>query len=499
MICGEKNEFKKGGIALEKIRRKSKLIFFCLLVSLSFFTFHLQVEGKKAKTLEQLQREHAELRFGVMMHFNMNTFYPGWGNLKVDPKLFNPTKLDCNQWAAACKSAGARYAILTAKHHDGFCLWDSKYTDYDVMSSSYPHDIIKLYTNAFRKRGILPGLYFSIWDVAHQVRFNNWDTKKELVLGQLTELLTNYGEIPVIVFDGWAWKMGHKAIPYQEIREHVKKLQPNCLIVDLNGLSEPWEVDVIFYEETKDVYCPVDNTHASCQAMPISGDWFWSEDASDINKLKSLDLILDHLNKLEPRYCNFLLNVAPNREGLYDQSVVTRMAEIGKKWKPNKKRPPLPPQVPVVEHPITPKSATATSGNGSKAIDGINDRGWGPEEKVDYNQTLWRSEQPLPQAITIDLGNVYNDIDILHYLPCQGPRANGFITSYKIYASVDGTNFTQIAEGKWESNRKLKVVEFPPVQARFIKLEALEAESGEAVVNEITIGGRIHKPYVSTQ
>jgi alpha-L-fucosidase len=131
---------------------------------------------------------------------------------KLDPKTFNPANLDCSQWANACKAAGAKYGVLTAKRHDGISLWDLKQTDYDIMDSSYPHDFIKLYTDVFRAAGLLPGLYFSMLDVANEVN-SNWYAKKSFVFGQLTELLSNCGKIPVLVIDGWAWNMGHRSIP----------------------------------------------------------------------------------------------------------------------------------------------------------------------------------------------------------------------------------------------------------------------------------------------
>ncbi|UZJ63433.1 alpha-L-fucosidase [Sphingobacterium sp. KU25419] len=96
------------------------------------------VYGQDKRDLYPLQSDFVDLRFGVMMHFNMGTFTDEeWASPDHDPQKFNPTQLDCNQWADACLAAGMKYAILTTKHHDGFCLWDSKYTDYDVASSPY--------------------------------------------------------------------------------------------------------------------------------------------------------------------------------------------------------------------------------------------------------------------------------------------------------------------------------------------------------------------------
>ncbi len=458
-----------------------RIALLALCIGLSICSANLFAQ---AKPLDTLKSEHVNLRFGIFMHFSMNTFNPGWATSKVDPKMFNPARLDASQWANACKAGGAKYGVLTAKHHDGFSMWDSALTDYDVMASSYPHDIIRLYTDAFRAAGLLPGLYFSMWDVANEVN-SNWADKKNFVLGQLTELLSNYGEIPVIVIDGWAWSMGHKSIPYGEIREHIKSLQPNCLTVDINGLTEPWDADVIFVEEPKGIYCPADNPYAGCQGQTISGDWFWNSSAADINSLKSLSDIMSHLTTLESRYCNFLLNCPQNKDGLFDSAIVTRLAEVGQSWSPNASRPALGTQIRAVEHPVTPVSATSTSGTASNAIDGKCDAGY---------QTLWESSSSLPQSVTLDLGSIFTNIEILHYLPRQDNSTTGNITSYRIYVSQDGSGFSQVASGSWASDKRLKVAEWSAATARYVRLEAVSAAGGYAAVHEITVGGRLNKP-----
>jgi alpha-L-fucosidase len=290
---------------------------------------------------------------------------------------------------------------------------------YTIAQSSVPtKDIVREYVDAFRAEGILPGLYFSMWEVANgiggpynQTDSIKWDYVKAYILGQITELLGGaYGEIPIFVIDGYSWKMGHTQIPYQEIRELIKTLQPNCLIVDHNG-GIPWEVDLVYFEGPLGIIAPLGNTIAGCQGQTISWDWFWDNSSADSSQLKSLNSIVDHLTRLEPLYTNFILNCPPNRSGLLDKAIVDRLSEIGTFWKPNLSRPPLPNQLPNIEHPITPVSATASSGNASLAIDGINDWHGGPRY-----QTLWQSDTTLPQSVMIDLGSIYNNIDRLLYL-----------------------------------------------------------------------------------
>lgn len=457
----------------------------------------------QTKSLQQLQSEFVDLRFGMFIHFNINTYHPGWGNDRVDPKIFNPTALDCRQWAKAARSAGIKFALLTTKHHDGFALWPSKQTPpngkepYTILQSSVPNrDVVREYVDAFRAEGILPGLYFSIWDVANGIGgpYNksdsiDWVKVKPYILGQITELLGGkYGEIPIFVIDGYMWKMGHKQIPYQEIRGLIKSLQPNCLIVDHNG-GTPWEVDIVYFEEPLNIQAPDGNTIAACQGQTISKDWFWDETSADSTKLKSLSDILNHLKRLEPLYTNYIINCPPNKNGLLDNAIVDRLAQIGKSWKPNLSRASLPVQLPVVEYPITPVSAKATSGNPLLAIDGLNDCTKGPRF-----QTLWQSDTILPQSITIDFGSVYSNIDMLMYLPRrEAGNTTGNITSYIIYVSKDGKKFTEVYKGTWASDQTIKRAQFAPQTARYLRLEALKANGGLAVIGELTIGSNKNK------
>lgn len=485
--------------------RKSigKIRFYIIVICL-FFCSLLSVSAQK-KSLQQLQSEHVDLRFGMFIHFSINTYYPGWGNDRVDPKIFNPTALDCRQWAKAAKSAGIKYGLLTTKHHDGFALWPSKQTPpngkepYTIVQSSIPNrDVVREYVDAFRAEGILPGLYFSMWDVANGVGgpFDktdsiDWAKIKPYIFGQITELLGgNYGEIPILVLDGYSWKMGHKQIPYQEIRGLIKKLQPNCLIVDING-AIPWEVDIVFYEEAQpmNIQAPNGNTLPAFQSQSISTGWFWDSNTTDIAKLKSLDDILNHLNRLEPLYTNYVINCPPNKDGILDKAVVDRLAQVGKVWKPNLSRAPLPVQPPVIEIPITPVSVSATSGNPSMAIDGLNDWSGGPRF-----QTLWESDSVLPQSITLHLGKVYENIDMLMYLPRrESGNTHGNITSYKISVSKNGKDFTEVCNGEWAPDQSIKHTQFAPQAVQYLKLEAIETNGGVAVIGELTVGSNKDK------
>ncbi|MDC2947374.1 alpha-L-fucosidase [Streptomyces heilongjiangensis] len=445
-----------------------------------------------------------DLRFGMFNHFNLGTFTnEEWAAPHQNPALFAPTAVDCAQWAAAAAAANMSYGVLTTKHHDGFCLWPTAYGTQNVSSSGYRHDIVGQYVDAFRAKGLRIGLYFSIWDRTHSVEA--YDTRHGVgsdeavqpsdlpyILGQITELLTDYGTIDMFITDGWAWQMGQQAVSYQLVREHVKSLQPDIVMIDHGALSVPFLGDAIYYEEPLGVTAPAGNTYAALQGQTISNGWFWHP-ATPAESLMSKSAILSHLADLEPKYTSFILNCPPNRNGVLDTNIVNRLAEVGAAWSPDTSRPPLPAQPLRVEHPVTPVNAYATAfhtGEGPlHAIDGLSDRGF---------ETCWSTwNLPLPQSITIDLGGVWSNVSSLEYLPKQWNRTNstdGDITSYTISTSTDGVAFTQAAGGTWAGDRTLELAEWPARNVGFVRIQVTAATGGYANIGGLRIGGRTARP-----
>jgi alpha-L-fucosidase len=451
-----------------------------------------------------LQRRFVDWRFGMFLHFNMGTFHDAeWVEPDQDPASFNPVDLDCGQWADAARAARMRFAVLTAKHHDGFCLWPSKHTSYSVASSPLAgRDIVREYMDAFRARGITPCLYFSIWDRTNGVGPKGFDDNPpitrasiEFVKDQLTELLTRYGPVPVLILDGWAWHwaFGHQSIPFGEIRAHIAALQPGCLVLDLNGLTVPWHSELLFVEETKGgVFCPPGNTYAASQGQSISpSGWFWHPSTPG-SLLTAGQIVDDHLEVLEERYCTFILNCPPNPRGLLDDSAVSVLHEVGRAWRPDRRRAPLPAQPDVLRFPLTPVSAT-----GPAAVDGHSDFGWNGQA----DQTL----ATLDPSVTLDLGRAFTGIDTLTYLPRQDTETpysfdqfvtTGNITSYRVSASMDGTSFHTVATGRWAPDHALKQARFRHrVTARYLRLESLSAVGdGPGIASEVGCGGVDRRP-----
>jgi len=184
-------------------------------------------------TPRQLRWQQLELT--AFFHFGINTFTnKEWGDGKEDPKLFNPTNLDAAQWISAVKAAGIKQVILTAKHHDGFCLWPSKYTKHSVASSPWKNgkgDVVKEVAIATKKAGLGFGVYLSPWDRNNPVY--GTDAYNDYFVNQLTELLTQYGPIDEVWFDGANGEgpNGKKQVyDFNRWYALIRKLQPQATI-----------------------------------------------------------------------------------------------------------------------------------------------------------------------------------------------------------------------------------------------------------------------------
>ena len=309
--------------------------------------------------LVELQRDLVNLRFGMFIHLSPATYLDATNQLQSDhapprqgkdwihgtaddlsPALLNPVKLDCGQWADAAKSAGMKFAVLTTKHHDGFCLWPSQYSTYTVAQGCQ-RDIVREFTEAFRKQGIRVGLYYSIRDrterISGDARQGGVSPKKtQLIKNQLTELLTNYGEILYIVFDAWGntWheSPSYSDIPYAEIYDHIKSLQPNCLVLNHTRIRSVSDVPHI--ELNAHMGLPTGADWPAVGGDTLQSTWFWRTNYPT-STLRSVDWIVkDNLIPDNQRNVVFQLNCAPNRDGLFDENVLARLAEVGKAWGP---------------------------------------------------------------------------------------------------------------------------------------------------------------------
>lgn len=202
----------------------------------------IKIAANITPTPRQLRWQKLELT--AFFHFGINTFTnKEWGNGKEDPKLFNPTALDAKQWVNTVKAAGIKQVILTAKHHDGFCLWPSKVTEHSVKNSPWKNgkgDVMKEVSEACKEAGIGFGVYLSPWDMNSPLY--GTDAYNDFFVQQLTELLTQYGKVDEVWFDGANGEgpNGKKQVyDFEKWYAVIRKLQPQATIA-ISGPDVRW-------------------------------------------------------------------------------------------------------------------------------------------------------------------------------------------------------------------------------------------------------------------
>ena len=191
------------------------------------------------------QAAHMDIGFYAFVHFTVNTYTDlEWGLGDEPESIFNPVDLDCDQWVEAVKSAGMKGLILTAKHHDGFCLWPSKYTEHSVKNSPWKNgkgDVVRECADACRRGGIKFGVYLSPWD--RNSKYYGTDAYNDYYCNQLTELLTEYGELFEVWFDGACGEGpdGKKQVyDFERYIALIRKYQPNAVIFNDFGPDVRW-------------------------------------------------------------------------------------------------------------------------------------------------------------------------------------------------------------------------------------------------------------------
>ncbi|KAF9990922.1 hypothetical protein BGZ75_008091 [Mortierella antarctica] len=273
----------------------------------------------------------------MFLHFSMSTFQDrDWGDPTSSPKLFNPTALDTDQWATAALSAKMTWGCLTTRHHDGFCIWLTKTKAASVRQTSHRTDIVLAYVNSFRKAGLRVGLYYSILSMRDDIRhFNVTPAKVQLIKDQLSELLSNYGEIDILITDGWdaPWsRITYEEVPFHEIYEHIKSLQPNCLVSDLNASHYPpgglYYSDIKTFEQNAGQRVPKQNDVPALSCVTMTDTWFWKLKDIDCPLKPTTTTVDEWLMPLNRQHCNLILNTPPTREGRLAPNVVARLKEI---------------------------------------------------------------------------------------------------------------------------------------------------------------------------
>jgi alpha-L-fucosidase len=390
----------------------------------------------RAKSLLELQQEFLDLRFGMFIHLNMATFEQReWGDPKVSPQVFNPAHLDTDQWARAARSAGMTYGCLTTKHHDGFCLWPTATSSPNVKNATFQHDIVRAYVDSFRQQGLKVCLYLSILDLRADIRpYQITRRKIDMIKAQLTELLTNYGEVLALIFDGWnaSWsRLTYDQVPFREIYDHIKNLQPNCLVSDYNAGQYPgsalYYTDIKQYEQHAGQKIPGDSLVPSQSGTTLQREWFWKRDYPTQALRPAREIVEEWLGPFNERHCNLILNVAPNTDGRFDQNAIDRLAEIGQAWKHPGPAPKLDPSVVIT----TPNLAFAQRSFASSSSDTV-----GPDLANDnnfYSYWTWDHDQTSGWIeIAFDRPTTFNTVAIVEPRFIRQYGANSRITAYSV-------------------------------------------------------------------
>ena len=191
------------------------------------------------------QLTYEKMEFFCFIHFTVNTFTGSeWGDGKEDVSIFNPTELDARQWVKTAKDAGMKGLILTCKHHDGFCLWPSKYTEHSVKNSPYKNgngDIVREVSEACKEFGLKFGIYLSPWD-RNNSSYGKGKEYDDYYVNQLTELLTDYGELYTIWLDGACGEGANGKVQKYDWNRYYKvmrELQPNA-VISISGPDVRW-------------------------------------------------------------------------------------------------------------------------------------------------------------------------------------------------------------------------------------------------------------------
>ncbi|EMI45781.1 alpha-L-fucosidase [Rhodopirellula sp. SWK7] len=282
-------------------------------------------------------------RYQAYFHYNMCTFknvneekHSGRASGREPVEWWNPSGLDCEQWAQVCIDSKMSGGWLTSKHHGGFCLWDSKVTDYDVASSPVKTDVVGEFVKQFRKRGLKVGIYYSILDYHHGI--DNGTVSKEkldFIKAQLTELLTNYGPIDYMNFDGWStWPTlpDFDDIHYRDLYETVKAIQPDCLIVSHTYESNLAHADVPFADAAGRSYpYHPEYLRPTAASDTSQGDWWW-DDIERYRKPKTKEYLLKQLESYNSHNSVYVLNISPGPNGRVDDNVAARLKEVAEAW-----------------------------------------------------------------------------------------------------------------------------------------------------------------------
>ncbi|MCO6360660.1 alpha-L-fucosidase [Roseivirga pacifica] len=346
------------------MKKPAHLLLFTFLLTALF-----SCQPKKSEETAQDPEDHMEwwreARFGMFIHWGLYAIPAGEWNgttnhaewIRTTAKIpleeydqfldeFNPVKFDADAWVKMAKDAGMKYIVITSKHHDGFGLFDSETSDYDVMATPFKRDILKELSEACKKAGIKLCFYHSIMDWHHPdyLPRREWEQNRSVegaefpryvdyMKAQLKELITNYGELGVLWFDG-EWEDTWTHADGVELYDYVRSLQPNIII---NNRVDKGRQGMAGLTKEGDFVGDFGTPEQEIPAIGLPGvDWescmtmndHWGYNSHDDNWKSSEDLIRK-LVDIASKGGNFLLNIGPKADGTFPQESIERLADIG--------------------------------------------------------------------------------------------------------------------------------------------------------------------------
>lgn len=330
-------------------------------------TPEMKLEMASQLVPSEKQEAWQELEMTAFLHFGVNTFTDReWGDGTEDPTIFVPDSLDTDQWVRTLGDAGVKLVILTCKHHDGFCLWQTETTDFSVKSSPWREgegDVLKDLSESCKKYGMKLGVYLSPWD-RHDPSYGSGEAYNDLYVAQLTELLSNYGRIDEVWFDGANGEGPNGRVQeydWERIFATIDRLQPHAVTAIMGrdvrwvgnerglGRETEWSATVLPPESYpgSDSIRKALNISATSHDLGsrdkvlAAGSLFWYPSEVDVSirpgwfwhaeeEPKSLDELATIYLQSVGRNSVLLLNVPPNRAGLLDARDVERIGDFGR-------------------------------------------------------------------------------------------------------------------------------------------------------------------------
>ena len=436
-----------------------------------------------------------ELEFYAFVHFNMNTFTNmEWGLGDENPQLFNPTELDCRQWAMVCKEAGMKGIILTAKHHDGFCLWPSAYTEHSVKNSPWKNgkgDVVRELADACKEYDLKLGIYLSPWDRNHadygKPEYITYFRK------QLHELLSNYGDVFEVWFDGANGGTGYYGGANEERRidrqtyydwentyNIVRELQPNACMFSDNGPDirwvgneEGWAMETNWSIIRKDEYYPgtpnykelregqIDGTHWVPSEVDVSIRPGWYYHKSEDHKVKTLPQLLDIYYNSIGRNASLLINFPVDTRGLIHEKDAEQVLKLAEAVKTD-----------FATNLIEGKKVSASNTRG-------NTKKYQAKNVADNNsESFWATDDSVNVAsITVDFGE---PTEFNRFLVQEDIRFGQRIKEFTLDAFTEN-QWKQIA-AQTTIGRK-RILRFPNVVASSLRLNIIDSKACPVISN----------------